>query len=211
MSEVIHASQKYVKKIARTIAAEEVAKIVANAPDDLDTLKEIADYIASDKTGAAQMVAKIDANAKAITKKVDAEEGKGLSTNDYTTEEKEKLSKAYTPDNLPPTPDLSGYAKKSDIPYALIEVPLADRINLTDRASTQVIIDDSVTDITFTLPEKTEGRARDFFLRLVITGEIPTLYFVEPNGENVSFDADDDSWAEIEQGVNILMFTDTGE
>lgn len=33
----------------------EIAKVVANAPKDLDTLKEIADYIASDKTHAAQI------------------------------------------------------------------------------------------------------------------------------------------------------------
>lgn len=54
-------------KSARTIAAEEVAKVVADAPADFDTLKEIAEYIESDKTGAAQMVTKIDANANAIT------------------------------------------------------------------------------------------------------------------------------------------------
>lgn len=53
-------------KSARTIAAEEVAKVVADAPADFDTLKEIAEYIESDKTGAAQMVTKIDDNAKAI-------------------------------------------------------------------------------------------------------------------------------------------------
>ena len=54
-------------KSARTIAAEEVAKVVADAPADFDTLKEIAEYIESDKTGAAQMVTKIDDNAKAIS------------------------------------------------------------------------------------------------------------------------------------------------
>jgi hypothetical protein len=42
-------------KSARAISAEEVAKIVAGADKDYDTLKEIADYIKSDKTGAAQM------------------------------------------------------------------------------------------------------------------------------------------------------------
>ena len=57
-------------KSARTIAAEEVAKVVADAPADFDTLKEIAAYIESDKTGAAQMVTKIDDNAKAITAEV---------------------------------------------------------------------------------------------------------------------------------------------
>lgn len=55
------------RKSARAIAAEEVAKVVANAPADFDTLKEIAAYIESDKTGAAQMVTQIDANAKSIS------------------------------------------------------------------------------------------------------------------------------------------------
>ena len=234
-------------KSARTIAAEEVAKVVADAPADFDTLKEIAAYIESDKTGAAQMVTKIDANANAISAeaqraqaaeaalrgtvdgkvdkvanatsgnlaaldsngnladsgkaigdfalaeslapffelrayevgdlctsfdndeqhkgtwlykcilapdplqaptppeidtthwalatvedvlaalrrtvagKVDAVEGKGLSSNDYTNAEKEKLGTAYTPDNPPPPPDLSGYATKT----AMNEVTVA--------------------------------------------------------------------------------------
>ena len=48
----------------------------------------------------------------ALAGKQDAVEGKGLSTNDYTNEDKEKLGTAYTPDNPPPPPDLSGYATK---------------------------------------------------------------------------------------------------
>ena len=47
---------------------------MANAPEDLDTLKEIADYIASDKTNAAEMSNNISANASAIAaEKVRAE------------------------------------------------------------------------------------------------------------------------------------------
>lgn len=165
MSEVIHASQGYVEKTARTIAADEVAKVVANAPQDLDTLKEIAAYIESDKTNAAQMVTKIDNNAKAISeeveraqdaeeqlankvkeldtakadktaleaeakrakgaeaalgeeisKKVDKEEGKGLSTNDYTNEDKAKLKGVEA--GAQKNPDLSGYAKTADVEEA---------------------------------------------------------------------------------------------
>jgi len=37
-----------------------IAAVVANAPSDLDTLKEIADYIAADKTNAATLVADVD-------------------------------------------------------------------------------------------------------------------------------------------------------
>ena len=52
-------------KTARAIAAEEVAKVVANANADFDTLKEIADWIQNDTTGAASMANDI-ANLKAI-------------------------------------------------------------------------------------------------------------------------------------------------
>ena len=42
-------------KSVRAISAEEVAKIVAGANESYDTLKEIADWIMSDSTGAAKM------------------------------------------------------------------------------------------------------------------------------------------------------------
>lgn len=44
--------------VKKTVA-DAIARVVAGAPEDLDTLKDIADYIASDKTGAAQMAAAI--------------------------------------------------------------------------------------------------------------------------------------------------------
>ena len=49
-------------KSARAIAVEEIAKVVNSAPEDFDTLKEIADYIASDKTGAAEINNKLAAH-----------------------------------------------------------------------------------------------------------------------------------------------------
>lgn len=45
----------------RAIAAEEVAKIVDGAPESYDTLKEIADWITNDTTGAADMANDIKA------------------------------------------------------------------------------------------------------------------------------------------------------
>ena len=53
-------------KSVRTIAGEEVAKVIDSAPEAYDTLKEIADWIANDKTGAAAMSAQITANTNAI-------------------------------------------------------------------------------------------------------------------------------------------------
>ena len=40
---------------------DEIAKVIAEAPEALDTLKEIADYIASDKVGAAELSNRISA------------------------------------------------------------------------------------------------------------------------------------------------------
>lgn len=104
-------------------------------------------------------------------------------------------------------------ANSADLPYALVSATINNgAYELADRAVNKVTVDDSVSYLTFIFPKKTEGKMRDFFIRLIITGEtIPTISFVEPNGDAVSFDVDDDSWAEIEQGVNILMFTDTAE
>lgn len=48
-------------KSVRAIAAEETAKIVAGAPESYDTLKEIADWITNDTTGAADMANDIKA------------------------------------------------------------------------------------------------------------------------------------------------------
>jgi hypothetical protein len=46
--------------VKKTVA-DAIARVVAGAPEDLDTLKEIADYIASDKTAAAELAAAISA------------------------------------------------------------------------------------------------------------------------------------------------------
>lgn len=53
-------------KSVRTIAGEVVAEIVDNAPEAYDTLKEIADWIANDETGAAAMSSAISKNTEAI-------------------------------------------------------------------------------------------------------------------------------------------------
>ena len=53
-------------KSVRTVAAEETAKIVAGANTSYDTLKEIADWITSDTTGAAAMNSQIQTNKSDI-------------------------------------------------------------------------------------------------------------------------------------------------
>ena len=71
---------------------EKVAEIVADAPEDFDTLKEMSDWIDSHEDSAAAMNSEIRANTLAISGKVDKVTGKGLSTEDYSTSEKTKLA-----------------------------------------------------------------------------------------------------------------------
>lgn len=74
----------------------EITKVVAGAPESLDTLKELSDWILSHENDASAMNSAILDNKSNITSlqdnKVDKVSGKGLSTNDFTTGEKEKLA-----------------------------------------------------------------------------------------------------------------------
>ena len=79
-------------EIAKQIDGEDVdakisaaiSELIGGAPETYDTLKEIADYIATHEDAAAALNAAIGAQ-------VDKEEGKGLSAEDFTTVLKEKL------------------------------------------------------------------------------------------------------------------------
>ena len=75
--------------------------LINGAPGTYDTLKEIADYLsthADEYTALVQTVAgkasqaDLEALEEVVGGKVDKVDGKGLSTNDYTTAEKEKLA-----------------------------------------------------------------------------------------------------------------------
>ena len=79
--------------------ADAVAQIVADAPEAYDTLKEISDWISSHAGDASEMNSAIQQNTAdigeletAVAGKVDKVSGKQLSTNDYTTTEKNKLA-----------------------------------------------------------------------------------------------------------------------
>lgn len=91
------------KKVAAAIA-----KVVADAPEDFDTLKEVADWIANDTTGAAKMQADI-----------------GTLTTDVSGL-KAKVGDASVADQLKPyaktaevTAALEPYAKTADIKGAI--------------------------------------------------------------------------------------------
>lgn len=68
-----------------TYVDNKVASIVDTAPEALNTLNELAAALGDDPNFATTV-------ATEIGKKVDRVDGKGLSTNDYTTDEKNKLA-----------------------------------------------------------------------------------------------------------------------
>ncbi len=68
-----------------TYVNNKFASIVDSAPEMLDTLKELSDALGNDPNFATTI-------ATQISGKVDKVSGKGLSTNDYTTNEKNKLA-----------------------------------------------------------------------------------------------------------------------
>lgn len=67
------------------VVRDEIQKVVGSAPEAFDTLQEVAAYIEEHEEVAAALQA-------AVGNKVDKVTGKGLSTNDYTTAEKNKLA-----------------------------------------------------------------------------------------------------------------------
>ena len=67
------------------LISDAIDALIDGAPATYDTLKEISDWIATHQDEYAALIA-------AIAGKVDKVEGKGLSTEDYTTAEKTKLA-----------------------------------------------------------------------------------------------------------------------
>ena len=55
-----------------------------------------------------------------------------------------------------------------------------------------------------------DGLARDFIIRLEVTSSTaPAVQFVPSGGEQIDYEAEDETWAEIDPGVSIISFTET--
>ena len=72
-------------KVDAAHVTAEIAKVIASAPETLNTLAKIATAINNNPSFATEIL-------KSIEGKVDKVEGKVLSTNDYTAEDKAKLA-----------------------------------------------------------------------------------------------------------------------
>ena len=67
------------KTDVESAAASAVAQVVANAPEDFNTLKEVADYIAADKTKATEIETKLSEHDSALEAKADKTELEGVA------------------------------------------------------------------------------------------------------------------------------------
>lgn len=112
-----------------------VAKIVAGAPEDFDTLKEMSDWISSHETSAAAMNSAISDNSVAIANhtsnsdihvtkaektkwdnKVDSIEGKTLSNNNFLYKYKDTL------DKMPTTYQYKTHYNKEDGTFNMVSI-----------------------------------------------------------------------------------------
>ena len=100
----------------RDIVDNRVASLVDSAPDTLNTLNELANALNDDPSFAITITAEIG-------KKVDKVDGKGLSTNDFTNEYKDKLDNLENATFEESDPTVPAWAKEANKPtYTAEEV-----------------------------------------------------------------------------------------
>lgn len=103
--------------------------------------------------------------------------------------------------------------------YALVKKTLANctyqstaglSCQVDDYAVNEITISSAEKPVFIFLPRALDDRARDFVLRIVVTASSsPTIAYVPYGDETTDYDTNDDSWSQVEQGVNIVSFTET--
>ena len=126
------------EQISSTVTTE-IAKVVANAPENFDTLKEMSDWIAGHENDASTMNSAISDNKTAIT---------ALQT--------DKADKSEIPTTVAELTDSADYAKKTDIPTSLpANGGNADTVN-NHTVESNVPTDAVFTDTTYKSVTQTE-------------------------------------------------------
>lgn len=166
--------------------ADAVAQIVADAPEAYDTLKEISDWISSHAGDASEMNSAIQQNTAdigeletAVAGKVDKVSGKQLSTNDYTTTEKNKLSgiEAGAQVNVIETVQVNGSPVSPSGKTVNITVPAGALANKNEVAE---------SDLASALASKINAKADDSALAAIAkSGNINDL--VQTSGDIIVF------------------------
>ena len=184
-------------KSARTIASEEVAKIVAGADASYDTLKEIADWISSHKTDATAMNSAIVALEAIVDGIGDTEAGEKATVVAYVTDAIAALN-------------IGDYAKAADLTalagrvttlegkahehankalldtYTQTEVDLADAVAKKHEHSNKTVLD-GITAEKVAAWDKVSEKANDADLATIAkTGNVNDL--IQAAGDVLVFD-----------------------
>jgi len=177
-------SDVYTKAETEDVVATEINKILDDAPEAYDTLKEIADYIASDSAATAAMIADIGANKsdivalKAKDVELQGEIDSKASTSDLETLRGNVYTKAESDAKyLTEHQSLSGYATEQWVEDKHYLTEHQDISNLATKAEVEAV-DDKVDAIDLTIYAKTADVNDELALKADKT-EIPTDFYTQ--------------------------------
>ena len=157
-------------KSARTIASEEVAKIVAGADESFDTLKEIADWIATHKTDATAMNTAITALEKKLS---------GIAAGEGTV-------KKYVDDAITAL-KIGDYATAADLTALAGRVTILEGASHTHKNKTVL---DNITTTKVAAWDKVSEKANDADLATIAkSGNVKDL--VQTSGDVLVLDCGD--------------------
>ena len=113
---------------------DRIEELIDGAPEELDTLKEIANELAENKSGVTTII-------KKLGDKVDKVEEKGLSTNDFTNEHKRLVENSVQLIEIYPNPDDNDKSLMISllteegviIDYRFIDIASQDEIGLMSK------------------------------------------------------------------------------
>jgi hypothetical protein len=80
--------------------------------------------------------------------------------------------------------------------------------NIENRTITTITLSDSEKDITINLPEKQDGYARDFILRIEVTSSTPPQIGFNGLDEEWLAESEDKEWMFVKPGTNVISFTE---
>ncbi len=207
-------TQKYISRenaqqILNSIKTTYATKSEVNLKADASELSNYATNenlnLKADKTALDALATKeevgLKADATALDNKVDKVDGKGLSANDYTTEEKNKLADiaAGAQANVIEGINVNGVASELTNKVANITVPTkvsdlendskylvaSDIANKVDKVDGKEL---STNDLTDELKAKYDKTVKDVAGLTAVGGQANTIESVSVNGENVTPD-----------------------
>lgn len=92
--------------------------------------------------------------------------------------------------------------------YSLVNIT-STTCNINNYTINSVVPSNNTT-ISCNLPVQTvDNSARDFIIRIDCSQYQPQIALIPNNSEQIDYESTDENWNDLEEGVNILSFTET--